>query len=85
MGRLNRRVEQLEASYGINSTEVISAEALERADDRDKDLLYFALERTKLKGLIDVNAFKPLLTEDEAAALDRVAALHEELEAQWGG
>jgi hypothetical protein len=86
MGRLNHRLQRLEARYG--TPEDISTramvEAIERADFEDIDLLYEALERLGLKGLIEIEALYPLLTEDEASALDRLVELGEEVLEEWG-
>jgi hypothetical protein len=86
VGRLNHRLGRLEARYG--TPEDISARAMsaaiERADFEDIDALYEALERLGLKGLIEIEALYPLLTEDEAAALDRLVELGEEVLEEWG-
>jgi hypothetical protein len=86
MGRLNRRVERLEARYGAPggiSARAMS-EAIERADYADIDLLYEAGERLGLQEPIEVDILRPLLTEDEASALDRLVELQAEILEEWG-
>ena len=83
--RLEARLKRLEARYGTPEDLPARAmnEAVKRADYAVICLLFEAVERLGLEGSIEVETLRPLLDEDEAAALDALAELCDEVLEEW--
>ncbi len=89
MSRLDSRFRRLEERFAPlgDASDRAMNEAIERLDHTNLVVLYEGFERLGLEGLIGFEEVRPLLTEDEVAALDRLGELHDQIleERRWGG
>ena len=86
MRRWERRLARLEARYGVpeDPNDLAINEAIRRAEIADLVILYEAFERLGLPSFVELDALRSLLTtEDEAAALERLCELGEQVLEEW--
>ena len=83
---LNRRVQRLETRFGVPEDVNARAmsEAVRRASYDDVDLLFGAFGRLGLKGVVEAEVLHPLLDGAEAAVLERLCELCDEILEEWG-